>query len=103
MVLEVEGARVDDEVTGRLRTMESACERWRQRCCELHHCHSSFDQGLLYNQMKGILISDRKNSPVKSKNFEGNVEDWKGWTHCLISDVENETGWVTSSVNILLM
>lgn len=103
MVLESEGARADDVVTGKLRKMGSACVRWKQRCCELHHCHSSFDQGLFYNQMKVILLSGRKNSPEKSKNLEGIVEDWKGWTHRLTSDVENETGWETNWVNISLM
>jgi len=88
---------------GKLRTMGLACEKWKQRRCEPRHCHSSFDQGLFYNPMKVILISGHKNSPVKSRNLEGIVEDWKGWTHCLASDVENESGWVTDWVYILLM
>jgi hypothetical protein len=96
VVLWAEGARADDVVTRKLRKMGLACERWKQRRCELRHCHSSFDQGLFYNQMKVILLSGRKNSPVKSKNLEGNVEDEKGWTHRLTSDVENETGWETN-------
>ena len=103
MVLEAEGARADDVATGKLRTMGSACERSKQRSCELRHCHSSFDQGLLYNPMKVILISGHKNSPEKSRNLEGIVEDWKGWTHCLTSDVENGTGWVTNWVYISLI
>lgn len=53
--------------------------------------------------MKVILVSGRKNSPVKLKNFEGNVEDWKAWTNCLTSDVGNETDWETNWANISLM
>jgi hypothetical protein len=78
VVLEAEGEWADGVVTGKLRTTGSACERWKQRHCELRHCHSSFDQGLFYSPMKVILISGRKNSPVKSRNFERIVEDWKG-------------------------
>jgi hypothetical protein len=103
VVLWAEGAREDDVVMKKLRTMGLAYERWKQRCCELRHCHSSFDRGLFCNRMKVILFSDRKNSPVKSKNLEGNVEYWKKWTHRMISDMENETGWETNWVNISLM
>ena len=94
MVLWEEGEWADDVVTGKLKKMGSACERWKQRRCEPRHCHSSFDQGLFYNQMKVILFSGRKNSSVKSKNLEGSFENWKGWTqiHRLTSGVENETG-----------
>lgn len=92
MVLWAEGAQADDVVTERLKNMGSACERWKQTRCELRHCHLSFDQGLFYNLLKAILFSGRKNSPVKSKNLEANVEDWKGSTRRLTSDMENETG-----------
>ena len=103
MVLRAEGARADDEVMEKLRKMGSACERWKQRRCELRHCHLSFYRGLFCNQMKVTLISGRKNSPMKLKNLEGNFEDWKGWAHCLTSDMENGTGWETNWVNISLM